>query len=319
MPAILPDRDGRLCLVREDAGGSLIVEYGEGPQGAYVPRDAASGESLPRAYARYRDARAVRSTWRFGAQRHDLTDRVMVMGVLNCTPDSFYDGSRRASAREAVAAAREMVEAGVDIVDVGGESTRPGAAAVSPDEEGRRVLPVVEAAAAMGVPVSIDTRRAAVARQAIRAGATIVNDVSGFRDSTMVEALADSSAGAVVMHMRGEPATMQDDPRYDWPLGAVALFLAGALDRLAAAGVAEERIVIDPGIGFGKTLDHNIELLRNIGSLRYLGRPVLVGVSRKSFIGGILGLPPDQRLEGSLAAACAAVLRGARIVRVHDA
>jgi len=318
MPAVLPDQDGRLCVVEKHADGSLRIEHRDSSQETEAFRHIPDRDASRTAITRYLDAPTTCSSWRFSGCEYDLTSKVLVMGVLNCTPDSFYGGSRFPSVREAVDAGRAMIEAGVDIVDVGGESTRPRATPVEAEEECHRVLPVVESLAPLGRPVSIDTRRAGVAREALRAGATIINDVSGFRDPEMLAVLAESTAGAVVMHMQGDPATMQEDPQYQWVVGEVAAFLADALDRLVRVGVAEERAVLDPGIGFGKTLLHNIELLRRISDLMFLGRPVLVGVSRKSFIGQILGVPADERLEGSLAAACAAVLRGARIVRVHD-
>lgn len=315
MPAVLPDRDGRLCLVRQGADGTFIVEHRD----AVSHENGTSDDTGPCRRAMSRHLRSpAPAMWQFGDHRYDLTGRVLVMGIVNCTPDSFYDGGIHGSAARAVDAAVAMIDAGADIVDVGGESTRPGAAAVSPDEEARRVLPVIEALAGSKVPVSIDTRHAEVARVAIEAGAAVVNDVSGFRNPAMVDVAAATSAGLVIMHMQGEPHTMQIDPQYGWVTGEVACFLGDAMDRLVEAGVAESRIVVDPGIGFGKTLAHNLELLRSIGSLLGLGRPVMVGVSRKSFIGQILGLETSQRLEGSLAAASAAVLRGARILRVHD-
>jgi len=318
MPAVLPDPNGRLCLVAKSADGSLHIEPHDWSTKAQASPHTGEVSASGAAYARYLAAPTTSSLWRFGEYDYDLTSRVLVMGVVNCTPDSFYDGSRYPSVREAVDAGRAMVDAGVDIVDIGGESTRPGAASVRFDEECHRVLPVVGSLAPLGMPVSIDTRRPGVALQAIHAGAAIINDVGGFRDPEMVEVLAGGTAGAVIMHMRGDPATMQERPHYQWVVGEVGAFLADALDGLARAGVGGERCVVDPGIGFGKTLEHNIELIRGIPSLMFLGRPLLVGVSRKSFIGKILGLQAHERLEGSLAAACAAVLRGARLVRVHD-
>lgn len=274
-------------------------------------------EQCPSAWHRYHSAPARLHLWRFAGRTYDLSRRVLVMGVVNCTPDSFFAPSR-CQAEEAVRRAMAMVEAGADLVDVGGESTRPGASEVPVDEELRRVIPVVRELCREGVTVSIDTRHVPVARRALEEGAAIVNDVRGMRDPAMRALMASCDAGGVVMHMRGEPATMQQEPRYEWVVGEVACFLADSLDLLEEAGVSPERLVVDPGIGFGKTLAHNLELLRHIPDLLLMGRPVLVGVSRKSFIGHILGLPPEERLEGSLAAATAAVLRGARIVRVHD-
>ena len=258
--------------------------------------------------------------WQCGAWRLLGDRQPLVMGILNVTPDSFSDGGRHVRQSDAVEYASAMVAAGVGIVDVGGESTRPGAAPVSEAEEIARVLPVVTALAAIGtVPVSIDTRRAAVARACVEAGASIVNDVSGFRDPAMVEAAAGSDAGLVVMHMLGEPATMQEDPRYDDVVAEVAAFLGERAEVLQAAGVARERIALDPGIGFGKTTAHNLELLRRLPEIAELGYPVLVGASRKRFIGNILGEDdPARRVHGSVGAAVSAVLGGAHIVRVHD-
>ncbi len=258
-------------------------------------------------------------TWHCGSQRLVL-DRPLVMGIVNVTPDSFSDGGAHANPAAAVGYASGMVASGADIVDVGGESTRPGAAPVSEAEELARVLPVVEALAADGVvPVSIDTRHAAVARACVEAGAGIVNDVSGFRDPAMVEVAAASEVGLVVMHMLGEPATMQDDPRYDDVVAEVTGFLGQRAEALHEAGVARERIGIDPGIGFGKTTEHNLELLRRLSEIAALGYPVVVGASRKRFIGNILGEDdPTRRIHGSVGAAAYAALNGAHVVRVHD-
>ena len=258
-------------------------------------------------------------TWHCGSQRLVL-DRPLVMGIVNVTPDSFSDGGAHADPAAAAEYASGMVASGADIVDVGGESTRPGAAPVSEAEELARVLPVVEALAADGVvPVSIDTRHAAVARACVEAGAGIVNDVSGFRDPAMVEVAAASEVGLVVMHMLGEPATMQDDPRYDDVVAEVTGFLGQRAEALHEAGVARERIGIDPGIGFGKTTEHNLELLRRLSEIAALGYPVVVGASRKRFIGNILGEDdPTRRIHGSVGAAAYAALNGAHVVRVHD-
>ncbi len=260
----------------------------------------------------------ARHTWEFAGEQFDLTRRILVVGILNVTPDSFFDGGRYINVDSAVAGGTRMAEEGADIIDVGGESTRPGSQPVDVDEELRRTIPVVEELAAKGFLVSIDTRRSTVADSAIRAGASIVNDVTGFKSPAMIELMSETTAGGIAMHMLGDPRTMQDDPTYEWATGEIALFLAKALNKLSAKGVDTKRIVIDPGIGFGKTVDHNLELLRNTSILLDLGRPVLIGVSRKSFLGGILHLPVEDRLEGSIAAATAAVMRGARLVRVHD-
>ncbi len=256
--------------------------------------------------------------WRCGAFSLALEDP-LVMGILNVTPDSFSDGGLHADARAAIGWGREMAHDGASIVDVGGESTRPGAGDVSVAEELARVLPVVEALAADGIVVSIDTRHAGVARACLEAGASIVNDVSGFRDPGMREVAAGCDAGVVVMHMLGEPKTMQDEPRYDDVVAEIGEYLRAQAAVLEVAGVARERIAIDPGIGFGKTLDHNLELLRRLPEIATLGYPVVVGASRKRFIGMLTGQDvPAERLEGSLVAAAWAASAGASVVRVHD-
>lgn len=256
--------------------------------------------------------------WRCGGYAFPW-DRPIVMGILNVTPDSFSDGGLHSDARFALMAGRAMSAAGAAIVDVGGESTRPGSVGPSVYEEAQRVEGVIAALASEGVCVSVDTRHSAVARAALVLGASIINDVSGFEDPAMVQAAAESDAGLVVMHMRGEPRTMQDAPRYDDVVGEVAAYLAARAAALVDAGVDPERIAIDPGIGFGKTTAHNLELLRRLGELTELGFPVLVGASRKRFIGEITGVAePRERLGGSVAVALDAVARGALVVRVHD-
>jgi dihydropteroate synthase len=250
--------------------------------------------------------------------------RAVVMGVLNVTPDSFSDGGVAYDPADhpgrAVAVGRALLAAGADLVDVGGESTRPGAAPVEPGEEAARVVPVVAALAAAGAVVSVDTRHAAVARVALEAGAAVVNDVGATDpDHGMLAAVAATGAAYVAMHMRGEPRTMQDAPDYADVVGEVEAALLAAVARAEAAGVAPDRIAIDPGIGFGKTLEQNLALLAAVPRLAAHGRPVLVGTSRKSFLGRITGVDaPDRRLAGSLSSAVLAVRDGARIVRVHD-
>jgi dihydropteroate synthase len=241
-----------------------------------------------------------------------------VMGILNVTPDSFSDGGSYADPIAALDRARVMLEEGAAIVDVGGESTRPGAEPVSVAAELARVRPIVSALALTEACVSVDTRHPQVARACVEAGASILNDVSGFSDPEMVAVASSSDAGVVVMHMRGEPATMQDAPRYDDVAREVRDALAARLAAATAAGIGADHVVLDPGIGFGKTVRHNLELIARLGELAALGRPVLVGASRKRFIGALLDLPVDERLEGGLAAAAAAVLAGARVVRTHD-
>jgi dihydropteroate synthase len=243
-----------------------------------------------------------------------------VMGVVNVTPDSFSDGGRHLEPEIAVAAARRMVVEGAAIVDVGGESTRPGSAGVPVDEELRRVVPVLERLGA-GVPVSVDTTKAEVARRALELGAELVNDVTALRgDPELAGVVADGGAYLCLMHMRGEPRTMQESPRYEDVVGEVAAFLEERLAFAVAQGIPEERVCLDPGIGFGKTVAHNFELLRRLDELAALGRPLLVGVSRKSSLGRVLGDPGATTgpLAASVAAAVAAYERGAAILRVHD-
>ena len=242
------------------------------------------------------------------------------MGILNVTPDSFYGGSRRPDAAKAIADGVAMAAHGADIIDVGGESSRPGALPVSEEEELARILPVVRGLRhEISAPISVDTYKSAVARAALEAGADIVNDISALRfDAAMISLLASEQVPAVLMHMQGTPRTMQAEPHYGDVTREVRDFLAAQLYEAMDAGIAPESIVLDPGIGFGKTIEHNLQLLRGLPALAALGQPLLIGVSRKAFIGRILNLDADQRLEGSLAAAVAAVLAGANIVRVHD-
>jgi dihydropteroate synthase len=261
-----------------------------------------------------------RLIWRAGDIDLDCGERTLVMGVLNVTPDSFSDGGRFFGERAAVDRGIEMVDEGADIVDVGGESTRPGSDPVSVDEEIRRVVSVTERLAShVAVPVSIDTRRAEVARLALGAGATIVNDVTAGRDPTMFDVVRDARAGYVAMHMRGEPKTMQRAPKYADVVGEVVEFLRERVEAAGLAGIGTDRIAVDPGIGFGKELEHNLSLLRHVDALVALGRPVVVGPSRKRFIGTLLGgAPEDERLEGTIGAAAWLAARGAHVVRVHD-
>jgi dihydropteroate synthase len=242
-----------------------------------------------------------------------------LMGVVNVTPDSFSDGGLYLDADAAVAHGEELVRDGADILDVGGESTRPGAEEVSPFEEQGRTEPVVTALVDAGHTVSIDTSKSAVAVAALDAGASIVNDVTALRGDPEIAALcAERKAGLVLMHMQGDPRTMQASPAYDDVVDDVKAFLAERLEVAVGAGVAEARIWLDPGIGFGKTLDHNLELLRRLGELRELGRPLVVGTSRKSFIGKIDGSEAGERLGGSIASSVLAAAEGADVLRVHD-
>jgi dihydropteroate synthase len=247
------------------------------------------------------------------------------MGVLNATPDSFYADSRTPDAGVALANAAQMIQEGADVMDIGGESTRPGAAPVPHDEELARVLPIIDALHARwpDIPLSIDTQKAEVARQAAARGASVINDISALRhDPEMAAVVADSGCGVVLMHMQGTPQTMQHNPTYARLMDELEAFFEERLNAATRAGIAEDKIVLDPGIGFGKKLEHNVTLLKNLSRLQRFGRPVLVGVSRKSFIGRLMAgensLPPENRLEGTLAATLWAIEQGAQGVRAHD-
>jgi dihydropteroate synthase len=245
-----------------------------------------------------------------------------LMGIVNVTPDSFSDGGLFIDPEAAIAHGRELATEGADLLDVGGESTRPGAEAVSAEEELRRVVPVIEALAGPagpGLPVSIDTSKRAVAEAAIEAGAAIVNDVTAMRgEPDLAGVCATAGVEVCLMHMLGDPRTMQSDPTYDDVVDEVRSFLAERIEFATSEGIAEERIRVDPGIGFGKTVEHNLELLRRLGELRELGRPILLGTSRKSFIGKLTGAEVDQRLGGTIASSVLAYANGAEILRVHD-
>jgi dihydropteroate synthase len=243
----------------------------------------------------------------------------LVMGIVNVTPDSFSDGGRYHGTDAAVSHALAMIEQGAAIVDVGGESTRPGAAPIPADEERRRVLPVIERLVRVAkVPISIDTSDPSLMTDAVAAGAEIINDVRALRRDGALEATARSGAGICLMHMQGDPASMQADPRYGDVVAEVAGFLRERLNACAAAGISPERVCIDPGIGFGKTHEHNLRLLAELATFRELGRPILVGVSRKSVVGIITKRPLGERAAGSSALAALAIERGARIIRAHD-
>jgi dihydropteroate synthase len=259
------------------------------------------------------------SVWRAGSRVLPCGDRTLVMGVLNVTPDSFSDGGQFFDPEAAVARGIEMISDGADIVDVGGESTRPGAEPVGPDEEQRRVVPVIKRLSAeLDVPISVDTRKPEVAEAALEGGATIVNDISGARDPRILDVTREAGAGLVLMHMRGEPATMQEFTDYVDVVAEVRDQLRLRMEAAIFAGVEADYIVVDPGIGFAKTPDQNLVLLRDVDSLFDLGRPVLVGPSRKSFIGKVLDLDVDQRLEGTAGAVAWLVAHGVHIIRVHD-
>lgn len=242
-----------------------------------------------------------------------------LMGVLNVTPDSFSDGGKFFSVDSAVSHSLRMMEEGADFVDVGGESSRPGAEPISVDEEMRRVMPVIEALARAGAVISIDTYKPEVADAAIKGGANIVNDITGFQNPLMRDVVVSHQATAVIMHMQGKPQNMQDNPKYENVVREVKDFLKTQAELLISEGHDKEKIWIDPGIGFGKTLEHNLLLLRSVDDIATLGYPVLVGVSRKSFIGKLTDAPvPEERLSGSISAGIYAVTHGVSILRVHD-
>ena len=244
--------------------------------------------------------------------------RPLVMGVVNVTPDSFYDGGRYGTPHAAIAQARRLAEEGADLLDVGGESSRPGAAPVTAEEELARILPVLAGVADLQVPVSVDTTKPEVMRAALAHGAAMINDITALAAPGALELVASSDAAACLMHMQGSPRTMQAEPTYADVVAEVRDFLAARAATCVAAGIAGERIVVDPGFGFGKTVAHNLTLLARLGEIAALGFPVLAGWSRQSSLGRITGRPAEERLAGSVAAALIAVQRGARIVRVHD-
>jgi dihydropteroate synthase len=258
--------------------------------------------------------------WSFDRQTWQLGGFPKLMGIVNVTPDSFSDGAQFLDQSAAVEQCLRLTADGADIIDVGGESTRPGSLPVAEGEEISRVIPVIaEAARRLPIPISVDTTKAAVAERAIDAGAVIVNDISGLRlDPRMPEVCARTGAGVICMHMQGTPQTMQIDPRYEDAVREVAEFLAERLVFLETHGIALERIVIDPGIGFGKTPEHNLAILKNLDQFRALGRPVLIGHSRKRFLAKLLGRPLDEGSAATIGVALAAALRGADILRVHD-
>jgi len=255
-----------------------------------------------------------------GRYRLPLGRRTLIMGIVNVTPDSFSGDGLHRQVAAAVEQGRRFVQEGADILDVGGESTRPGAVPVSREEELARVIPVIERLAGeISIPISVDTYKPEVAEAALAAGACIVNDITGLQgDPRMAGVAARAGAAAVAMHMRGTPQNMQDNPVYSDLIGEISSFLAHSVEVATRAGLRRDQIVLDPGIGFGKTLEHNLELLRRLGEFAELGQPILIGVSRKGFIGRILGLPPSERVEGTAAAVALSIARGADIVRVHD-
>lgn len=259
----------------------------------------------------------MNKTWLCGRFELGL-ERPLLMGIVNVTPDSFSDGNQYIQTDAAIAHAKQLVAEGADILDIGGESTRPGAEPVSVQEELRRLLPVIEALRELNIPLSVDTFKPEVMRAVLDAGADIINDIAGFRDPASVAAVAGSSCGLCVMHMQGEPKTMQKQPHYDDLYAEVRQFLLQRVQALRGAGVVPERIMLDPGLGFGKTVAHNYSLLRDLAAIQIESYPWLIGLSRKSMIGHVVNRSPQQRLAGSLAGMLAAVARGAAVVRVHD-
>ena len=264
-------------------------------------------------------APAAGLSWRCRAQAFELGERALVMGVVNITPDSFSDGGRFLDPAAAIAHARKLVAEGADLLDLGAESTRPGSTSVPADQQLSRLMPVLEALVADGACVSIDTSHVTVARAALAAGARVVNDVSALGDPDMAGVVAAAGAGLVLMHMQGTPATMQRSPHYEDAAREVREFLAERLAAARAGGIAAECVALDPGIGFGKSLEHNLQLIARLDELAELGRPIVLGASRKSFLGRLLGdAPPGERLEGGIAAAAIAAFLGARVIRTHD-
>ena len=257
------------------------------------------------------------SLLRCGAYRLPL-DRPLVMGIVNLTPDSFSGDGTGADVALAIAHARRQLEAGADILDIGAESSRPGALPTPEDEELRRLVPVLREICNWGVPVSVDTYKPAVMREALKAGAAMINDITALADPAALAVVVESDCAVCLMHMRGEPRTMQQAPDYEDVVGEVRTFLASRVALCRAAGIADDRIVLDPGFGFGKTLDHNLALFRALTATAGDGLPLLVGVSRKSMLGAITGRPVERRLAASVAAALLAARNGAKILRVHD-
>jgi len=249
----------------------------------------------------------------------EAADRPLIMGILNITPDSFSDGGRFHSLDFALSRAEQMIAEGVDIIDIGGESTRPGAVPLSVEEELHRIMPAIYALRDCGKPLSIDTYKPEVMREAIAAGVDMINDINGFRAEGALRAVKDSDCAVCIMHMQRDPGSMQVSPEYEDVIEDIVMFLLERMQAMEIQDVHRRRVCVDPGFGFGKTLDHNLALLRSLGQIaKKVGLPVLVGLSRKSMIGALLGKPVEQRMAGSVAAALLAVQHGARIVRVHD-
>jgi len=260
------------------------------------------------------------AVWAIRARVLPLADRVHIMGILNVTPDSFSDGGRYLNPDDAIARALGMVEQGADVLDLGAESSRPGAVPIDEEEERRRLLPIVEAVCRrVSIPVSIDTRKASIAERALDAGAAIINDISALRfDARMGAVVAKSGAGVILMHMQGTPQTMQHAAQYADVVAEVRRFLKARVEAAREMGIGPERILLDPGIGFGKNCRHNLALLNQLETVSTLGRPLVVGVSRKAFLGKVLDRPVDKRLMGTAGAVAVAIMKGVRMVRVHD-
>ena len=250
----------------------------------------------------------------------ELGEETVVCGVLNLTPDSFSDGGLYTSRKKAIDRVRRMVDEGAGMIDIGGESTRPGALPVSVDEERRRIMPVLDGLVhKLNVPISVDTYKSQIAREALEIGVDIINDITSLReDHDMASVVAESGAGIILMHMQGKPCNMQENPQYGDVVSEIRKFLSETMDAAMSSGISREKIVVDPGIGFGKKTEHNLEIIKRLEEFRSLGRPILIGVSRKSVIGNVLDLPVDERLEGTAALVACAIWNGANIVRVHD-
>jgi dihydropteroate synthase len=330
-------KDAAPLKVEAQALELTVLAPGSAPPGSPAPRIVVGeGDRLERLGPRLeaRGARALGAAIRqvlaayertgFGiafadGARMDLGSETRVMGVLNVTPDSFSDGASLPTTAKALEAAARMADHGADLIDIGGESTRPGAAPVPEGEEVRRVVPVIRAIKRrVSVRVSIDTAKAGVARVALEAGADLVNDISALSDPGMIAVLRDTRTPVVVTHMRGTPRTMQQDTAYVDLLSSVVGFLRKCVERAASAGIADDKILIDPGLGFGKSAAGNLRILRELPTLRSVGRPIVIGASRKSFIGSALDLPVHDRLEGSMAVAAFAAWQGAHVIRAHD-
>jgi dihydropteroate synthase len=268
----------------------------------------------------YDDRMAGEPIWRCGPHVVPLRQRTLVMGIVNVTPDSFSDGASYGDPDDALKHALEMLGDGADLLDVGGESTRPGSDPVPGDEERNRVVPVIERIVGErpDIPVSVDSRKPDVARAALDAGAAIVNDISAGADRAMFDVVRDAGAGMILMHMRGEPKTMQEDPTYHDVVAEVRGFLGDRVEAAVAAGIDRDRLCADPGIGFGKTLEHNLAILREIGAFQHLGVPMLVGPSRKGFIGTLTGTDVDERVEGTAGVVAWCAANAVDVVRVHD-